>query len=268
MRALPLYVYGIAAGDPAPVAEAVRAAGSVTGAPPVVQAVGSRLLILGAHDGSEILQTRRRMLAHARVLEAAMHAATVLPMRFGHVVEDLAELEARLAAHDDRIAARIAALRGQAEFGLRVSVPREAALAALLAGDPALVAWRDRLEGAGHGAHFERIDLGRHVAEALERRRTTAQRHLAAELPALCSDHVLKTPGEDVELLRAECLLPVERAGPLAARMEAAAAALGVAPGAEVSVRLVGPAPAFHFVDLALGSESAHRGDARDEAAA
>lgn len=256
-----LYLYGIADGDADEVREAIAEAGSVTPAPPEVRRAGRWLILVSPHDGSEILQTRRRMLAHTRVLERAMTRATVLPMRFGHVAEGAAALAGQLAAHDDRIAARISALRGRAEFGLRVSVPREPVLAAILDDDPRLAAQRDRLVGRGHAAHYEKIELGRRVAEALERRRTDAQHRLAAELSGLCESHVLKAPEEDVELLRAECLVPADRAGAVAARVEAAASALGLAGAQEVSVRLVGPVPPFHFVELSLAPEAAGGAD-------
>ncbi|MEO1678556.1 MAG: GvpL/GvpF family gas vesicle protein [Pseudomonadota bacterium] len=247
-----LYLYGLFRGSGPDLERALFEVKGATNGAPELRDLGIAAIIAGGHDGSEILQTRRRMLAHTRVLETAMAYGTVLPMRFGLVAEDMATLSAMLASHAEAIAARFDHLAGQVELGLRVSVPRAAALDAVLAAEPALAAARDRLMGRGAEGHFDRIELGRAVAEALERRRTRAQSALIRELAGAVTDHVLRAPEDDCELLRAECLVPAGAADDLAATVERAAAALDFAPGAEPAIRLVGPVPAFHFVDLAL----------------
>lgn len=256
----PIYLYGIADAPAERVAKSIEGHAGISGAPPLALVCGGHTVIVTPHDGSEILRTRRRMLAHTRVLEAATAEATVLPMRFGLVAECEEALAGLIEAHAPAIATQFARIAGHAEVGLRISFPREAALRALLAAEPAIAAERDRLAGRGAEAHFARIDLGRKVAEALERRRTAAQRRLLADLPAEAADHVLRAPESDVEVLRAECLLRNGGGDALAERMLDCARACGFAPGAEPEIRLVGPVPPFHFVDLALtppGAEAA-----------
>lgn len=247
-----LYLYGLAS-DPGPgLAAALEGVDGLGGERPALLGLGGRAVIASPHECGEILQTRRRMLTHTRVLEAAMSAATVLPMRFGLVASDMADVEAMIAEHAADIDTQLARIEGQVEIGLRIRFPREAALAALLAERPELAAERDRLRGCGAGAHFERIELGRRVAEGLDRRRTEAQRQLAARIAPLCTDHLLRIPEEDVEVLRAECLLPADAEPGFAAAVQAAVAPCAFAPGAEPAIRLVGPVPPYHFVDLVL----------------
>lgn len=224
----------------------------VTPGPVQAADAGPYRLIYGAHDGSDILPARRRMLAHTRVLEALMARTTVLPMRFGIVADDLAEAQRLVAAQTAAIAPQMERLGGHVEVGLRVAWPREAALAELLRADPALATERDRLMGRGAEAHFDRIALGRRVAEALDRRRTAAQHALLPAVRASCADHVLRAPEEDVEALRVECLVAEDGQDRLAAAVAEAAARLDFAPAAEPTVRVIGPVPPFHFVDLAL----------------
>jgi hypothetical protein len=247
-----LYLYGLASGHAPGLADTLEGVTGLGGERPVLLGLGGRAVIASPHECGEILQTRRRMLAHTRVLEAAMSAATVLPMRFGLVASDMADVEAMIAEHAVDIDTQLARIEGQVEIGLRIRFPREAALAALLADQPGLAAERDRLRGHGAGAHFERIELGRRVAEGLDRRRTEAQRQLAARIAPLCTDHVLRPPEEDVEVLRAECLLPADAEPGFAAAVQAAIAPCAFAPGAEAAIRLVGPVPPYHFVDLVL----------------
>jgi len=254
-----LYLYGLTAGTgrSGGVAEALRTVPGISGTPPILFELGGSGVIAEHHAGGEIPRTRRRMLAHTRVLEAALAVAPVLPMRFGLVAGSAEEVAALVAANSDRIDAQIARIDGYVELGLRVRFPREPALEALLADRPDLAAARDRLRGRGPEAHFDRIELGRQVAEALERRRTEAQHLLLSALAPLCADHVLRSPEEDVELLRAEILVDGESQPRLAADVERAARGTNFAPGAEPTVRLVGPVPPFHFVDLALGRPGA-----------
>jgi hypothetical protein len=245
------YLYALLPGD-APLPDGLSAIRGVTDGPVRATPAGPFRLIHADHDGGEILESRRRMLAHARVLEALTAETTPLPMRFGLVAGDADAAAARFAAMDDRIAAEFDRIAGRIEMGLRISWPRDAALARLLEVDPGLAAARDRLAGRGAEAHFDRIELGRRVAEALDRRRGAAQRDLLARIAPLCADHVLRAPEEDVEALRMECLVPRDAEESLAAAAETAAAEADFAPAADPVVRLVGPVAPFNFVRLAL----------------
>jgi hypothetical protein len=221
-------------------------------APVTLRRVGDVAVICSEHDGREIRRTRRQMRAHTQVLEHLVDSAPVLPMRFGLVAASLDEVEPLLVAANDRIAAEFARIDGQVEIGLRIAWPREAALAGLLEAEPALARARDALVGRGPDAHFERIELGRRVAEALERRRTSAQHGLLGRIAPQCTEHLLRAPESDVEALRLECLVPADRQGALAETAEAAAADVDFAGASEPEIRLIGPLPPFNFVELSL----------------
>ena len=246
-----LYLYGLM---PAACAGSVRQPGlhGLQDAPVTLRCVGDVAVICSEHDGREIRRTRRQMRAHTQVLEHLVDLAPVLPMRFGLVAASLDEVEPPLAAADDRIAAEFARIDGQVEVGLRIAWPREAALGRLLEAEPALARARDALLGRGADAHFERIELGRRVAEALDRRRTSAQHALVGRIAPRCTEHLLRVPESDVEVLRMECLVPSDRQGTLAEAAEAAAAEVDFAGASEPEIRLIGPLPPFNFVELSL----------------
>ncbi|MEM1428650.1 MAG: GvpL/GvpF family gas vesicle protein [Pseudomonadota bacterium] len=247
-----LYLYGFVRDPDADLSSALTGlAGATEGTPYPLDVCGKRVIV-GAHDGSEILQTRRRMLAHTRVLEAAMAVSPVMPMRFGLIAENGAALERLVAANGDEIDLQFEKIGARVEVGLRISFARDAALAAVVADDARIAEERRRLAGRGADAHFDRIELGRRVAETLDRRRTTAQHHVLEAISARCGRVILKPAEEDVEILRAECLLAADAMPELAATAEEAARSCAFAPGSEPQIRLVGPAPPFHFVDLRL----------------
>lgn len=243
-----IYLYGLL--EPGARAETADLTG-VTG-PVVFTDLGPAVLAHGAPAAPDILPKRRHLLAHARVLETLAWSGTVLPMRFGMTCS-LDEVAATVAAEAQAIATQFARLRGHVEYGIRIRLSREEALAAALVEIPALAAERDRLLSYRPG-HPAVADFGRRLAELLDRRRATAQRALLARLAPLLADHVLRVPDSDVEVLAIDALVPETAVAGLAEALDAAARAIDFAPGAEPEIRLVGPGPAYSFVRLTLGT--------------
>jgi hypothetical protein len=242
------YLHALARGD----AEALRAAladePGATGQPEVT-ALGGHLVIHAPATDGEVPTTRRRMLGHARVLERAMQVADVLPMRFGHIARDPVLLGSVLQAAAVEVQAEFARLSGRVEFGVRLSVPREAALAALVRTTPDL---QRRAALARNGGLTGQIEFGRHVAEALDRARADAQRRMIAALHPVTEAIQPGTPESDVQLLRAEVLLDRTAEADFVATVQAVAQAEADRLGCAADLRLVGPSPAYHFVRLAL----------------
>jgi len=209
-------------------------------------------VIASASSLDKIPRRRRTMLAHTRVLEAAMGHATVLPMRFGVLAESTPALALALEGRAAELDGLFARMAGACEFGLRISWPREHALAALVAESPDIRSRRDRLAQLGAAGHYERIAFGQHVAEQLDRRRKRAQDQTLALLREQARDHVLLAPEEDVETLRAAFLIDAEGEAAFLDAATAAARAFDFAPGAEPQIRFIGPAPIYNFVSLSI----------------
>ncbi len=250
-----IYLYGLLEpGHPADPA-ALAARDGVTG-PIVLTDLPTARLVHGTAGDEDILPRRRLLLAHARALEDLAAQGAVLPMRFG-MRADFAAIASVLSAQAAEVAAQFDAVRGCAEYGIRVSFPREAALAATVAQDPALAAAHARLAGRGAAGRMETAEFGRILAERLDRRRAAAQRDLLAVLAPDLAGHVLRAPEDDVQALAIDALVREDRAEGLASRIEALARGSAFAPGAEPQVRIVGPGPAYSFVRLTL--ETARR---------
>lgn len=255
-----IYLYALIE-DPAPgLTTAVQAIPGLQG-PLLLHSIGPWLLIWSDHDNAEILPKRRHLLAHTRVLKGILPFGTLLPARFGLVAEDMGAVERMILAKSTVLAAELARMRGCVELGIRIRFPRQAALEATLAEDAALARDRDRLARLGPEAHFALAEFGGRLADRLDRRRGAAQQALCRALVSHCRAHVLRKPEDDTEVLRAEFLLPADRQLAFLAAVEAAAASLGFAPGAEAEIRVVGPVPVYNFVRLSLAP------DASEEAA-
>lgn len=249
-----LYVYGLTKAAPnADVFANLLSLKAVDGAgPPETRMIGDRSVICSPHDGRDIPRRRRNMLAHTRVLESAMAAGPLLPMRFGVVAASNTALQATLQANADSIEQHFATVSGCVELGLRISWPREKAFAALVNAEPSLKLRHAELQRRGAAAHYDWIDFGRRVAEALDARRKLAERLLLSRLRPLARDFVLRAAEEDNEALRADFLIEAQNEHAFVSAAEAECALCDFAKGTLPTIRCVGPAPAYNFVNLSL----------------
>ncbi|MFW5654767.1 MAG: GvpL/GvpF family gas vesicle protein [Roseicyclus sp.] len=250
-----IYLYGLLASASPASCDAIRSLGGVTG-PVDVAVTDMGAIVFGRADAAEFAPKRRNLLAHAKVLEACQALGDLLPMRFGMTARDEAEIVRTLRLNRTEIESQFDRIRGHVEFGLKIAFPREAALQATIAADRALDMEYRRLGDMARPPHFATAEFGRRLAEALDRRRTDAQRRMLPELASLCRDHVLATPEEDVQVLNLHVLAPPEMGDTLARAAQAEAAASGFVPSVDAQVRLIGPEPPFHFVQVALSTSS------------
>lgn len=251
-----LYLLGFAEGDDRQVGVALGAIAAAPGierlgAPAGFTAHGVGVLAAST-AAVEIEPARRNLLAHGRALEAAMEVCTILPVRFGHILPSSDALAALVSAHADRILAQLARLGDRAEFGVRVTGSRVGALRALTAGDPSLAAEAQRLGNLGAAAYHRQIALGQRIDGLLADRRRRAEHALIERLAPFAEAHVLRPPEEDVQLIRAEFLVARSGRELFAERLAEAVQEIDFAPGYEPEVRLLGPAPPYHFVSLRL----------------
>lgn len=209
-------------------------------------------LICGPRDDADVMPRRRALLAHARVLEKAQSLGAVLPMRFGTVVPDLAIFSRHLEGAADAIVDQLQRLEHRAEYSLRISFDRAAALDAVLKANPTLAAEHARLLTHPTPPRFEIAEFGRRIAEALERRRSDAQRAFLSSASATISEHVLDLPRDDAEIAHIHILARPQDLDSIVTRCLEAAIRTGFAPTAEPDIRIIGPSPAFNFVSLEL----------------
>lgn len=239
---MPEYVYGIVeATAPAPPGNGVG------GAPVrVIGGDGAGALVSELSSG-ELRFSREDMMAHARVLEAALGGGTVLPMRFGIVMEP-EDVQARLlGAHRDDLRVQLERLAGKVEMNVRVLYEQDAMMRELVQSDRRIAALRARLQGLPEDAtYYDRIQLGELVAQALERKREgDAGELLGALSAASLAVEVLDASHERV-VLNASFLLGREQVRDFDDTLEALAATRA----GRMRFKCVGPLPPHSFVQL------------------
>jgi gas vesicle protein GvpL/GvpF len=239
---MPEYVYGIV--------EATAAAppgNGVGGAPVRVIGGDSAAALVSDLSSGELRLSREDMMAHARVLEAALAGGTVLPMRFGIVMEP-EEVQARLlGAHRDDLRVQLERLAGKVEMNVRVLYDQDAVMRELLQSDRRIAALRARLHGLPEDAtYYDRIQLGELVAEALERKREADAGELLGALSAASLAVETLDSAHERVVLNASFLLTREQVREFDDTLEALAATRA----GRMRFKCVGPLPPHSFVQL------------------
>jgi hypothetical protein len=198
--------------------------------------------------------SRRNLMAHSGVLQAAVTRACVLPMRFGVVMPDPDGVESDLLrAHEDVLLAQLEAFDTLVEVELKLLCEEEALLRAIVAERDDVAALHEHVRRRPADAtYYERIRLGELIAQAVDDRRGQLLQRVVARLEPLTVETSVNEVAHDQMLVNAAFL--VERAR--LAEVDAAVRELDVELGPGMTFRYVGPLPPYHFVETAAGTES------------
>lgn len=236
---MPWVVHGVLAAG-ALDSEALAAVGEAHGASAREVSHGPLTAVLTATDADELLPTRANLLRHTQVLEALLAHATVVPTRFGIVVDEPAEIAGGfLEPRREPLLAALERLSGRIELRLRGRYDQEAVLREILRTD------REARRLRGREDLDARIALGERIQQAIEafraRDRARALEHLG--------DHVVDardgTISEPMDAIALSLLVGRERRE----AMEAAVDRLGASWTGTVHLELVGPMPPFSFAE-------------------
>lgn len=201
------------------------------------------------------LSAAREVRAHWRVLEDASRDATVLPVRFGTVLDGADAVRKRLLAPNaDRLAALLEELEGKVQLTVKGEYVEDVLMREVVETSPAIAELRERLRDLPEAAgYYDRIRLGEMVAAEVARR---------AEADAAAARSRLQPLAVDV---REGARSSTETAFNLAFLVERdrldefgrVVAELGSDLGDRVALRFVGPQPPYNFADIELSGESA-----------
>jgi hypothetical protein len=194
--------------------------------------------------------SRQYTLAHELVIEKAMTLGTVLPVRFGTVAENeelirrklLSQRAADLEQHLQR-------MDGKVEMGVKVMWNAERIYADIVERNATIRVLRDRLAGLPpEETHYERIQLGKMVEDALTMRKGEDADWIVEKL----GPHALEVRRNDVYgetmVLNASLLIEAARE----AELDAAVQSIDHEFAGLVTIKYVGPLPPFNFVNLVI----------------
>src|SRR4051794_14577221 len=105
---------------------------------------GDLAAIVSDRPADDPKATRDQALAHARVLEAAVHDASVVPFRFGIICSDDEEVgNDLLQARHDEFAQLLETVEGRVQMVLKVTYEEEALLREILEAEPEIAQLRE-----------------------------------------------------------------------------------------------------------------------------
>lgn len=193
---------------------------------------------------------RQYTLAHEQVIEKAMENSTVLPVKFGTVAESENQIHRKLlvqrAADLEQL---LADMDGKIEMGVKVMWNTERVYADIVETNQTIRAIRDSLAGRPpEETHYERINLGKMVEDALAERKLETADWIVDELTPYAVDVKRNDVYGDTMVLNASFLIEKSREAELDEAVEAVDAKLK----GMVTMKYVGPLPPFNFVDLVI----------------
>lgn len=195
-------------------------------------------------SGQGVRSLRRDMKAHSAVLNRLCEQRTVLPVRFGFVVEsDQAVVARLLEPQADRLAAYLKRLEGTVEITLKATYVEEAILREIAERHPQLTA------GSGARAGYQgRIEVGRRIAAAIQACQEQDGQWLLDTLAPVVQEVRLGKVQSELMVLNASLLVAAAKLKSFDRVLEA----IHKEVGARMTFDCVGPLPPYSFVDLRL----------------
>jgi hypothetical protein len=240
----PTYVYGLVRADLVVPAELA----GLDGAPvELVAHEGLGALVSAAPTGRP-LGTREDLFAHERVVDTVAADVTVLPMRFGSVIERPAVVDELLAPHLAELDAALADLDGHVQYSVKGRYEREVVLRDVVVADPEIAELRERVHGVPEEASYQdRMRLGELVVGAIEERARREGGRMHEMLSAQAAASVARPSTDPEQVLDSAFLVPRDRLH----EFELAVDQLGTDLAGTVRFRLIGPVAPYDFVAAA-----------------
>jgi len=242
-----VYVYGVLSGaDLAGVS-----VGGVEGAEVrTVEHAGLGALV--STLSADALAAARELRAHWRVLEEASKGATVLPVRFGTVMEsDAAVRERLLEPNAERLTELLGELAGRVQLNVKGDYDEERLLRDVVRTSPQVGALRERVRTLSDAAgYYDRIRLGELVAAEVAARRQQDEGLMLARLEPVAVAARTEPVSSQTGAFNLAFLVESKEVD----QFSAAVGALRAELGERVELRYVGPLPPYSFAEADLGA--------------
>ena len=245
----PVYVYGVV---PAPELKDVLVKGVEDADVRGVR--HERLAALISELRSDELKAAREVRAHWRVVEEAARTATVLPARFGTVMESEDAVRRQLLAPNaERLTELFRTVAGRVQLNVKGEYDEAKLMRQVVADSPAVAAMRDRLRELPDAAgYYSRIRLGELVAAAVEERRAADTQLALATLAPLAADSREEQAAGPRTAFNLAFLVERKAEPEFTEAVDGLAAVLAE----RIAIRYVGPLPPYSFAQAELTPRS------------
>jgi hypothetical protein len=201
------------------------------------------------------LAAAREVRAHWRVLDEASKNATVLPVRFGTVLESDDDVRARLLEPNaDNLAALLEEIAGCVQLTVKGDYKEDALMREVVRRSPAVAELRERIRSLPDAAsYYDRIRLGELVAAEVAGRRSDDTRQALETLRPQAVAAKEEEPTHPNAAFNLAFLIEREKEPAFSKSVGDLADELGD----RVDLRYVGPLPPYSFAEADLSAGSA-----------
>ena len=240
------YVYGVVRGG----AIASVSADGVSGAP-VALVEGDAVSALVSDLPTRQLRVRRKDLQrHLDVIEEAFRATTILPCRFGTVLDSRESVRNDLlTVSRDELLTGLAQLDNRVQLNVRATYDQELLLRDIVAQRPEIARLREATRALGDAAYGEQLRLGELVATAVAERRDADSGRILEALSHAADEAAVDEPPPEAAL-KASFLVARDRLQAFDQALEDVAAA----EQPKLRFDVIGPLPPTAFASAALGA--------------
>ena len=250
MSEQPVYVYGVV---PASACRPISTRGVEAARVRILEHAGLGALVSDLR--ADTLAAGREVRAHWRVLDEASESCTVLPVRFGTVMEgEAAVREQLLARNAERLEPLLRELDGRVQLTLKGDYDEQQLMRDVVRESPAVARLREQLRSVPEEAsYYERIRLGELVAAQVGHRRAEDARIALATLEPLAVAAREEQVTHPDSAFNIAFLIDRDRQEAFNKGVRELADRLGE----RVALRYVGPLPPYSFADIELEQEAA-----------
>jgi hypothetical protein len=205
--------------------------------------------LVGDAPEEDAKATRDRALAHARVLEAAVVDAPVVPFKFGTIVpggDDRVNSDLLEARHDELVKF-LKKFEDHVQMTLKVNYREDAVLREIIEGEPELGQLREQTrQGDEQATRDARVRLGELISKALEQRRERDKADIFEHLKPVSIAAVDEAIEAEFMVLNAPFLVERGRIE----EFEEAVEHVAEERQQRMQFTLLGPMPVFNFLDV------------------
>jgi len=164
--------------------------------------------VVSDSPGGKLRPERKNLGAHNNVIKEVMKTSTILPVSFGVVADNEAELKKILKLNHDSFISQLEKLEGKVEMGLKINWDVENIFEFMVRKHRTLELFRDNIFLKPTGAtHEEKLELGRMFETVLNEDR---EKHTAAVqniLKDYCCEIKVNKPKDEKTVMKLACLV-------------------------------------------------------------
>ncbi len=199
--------------------------------------------------------SRENSLTHQKAIEEAMAGYATLPVRFATVAEDEDKVKRILEKEHDRFKNLLDSIKDKTELGLKAMFKEDVIYKNILEKYEDIRRLKEKVVpkyfGAPEKSHYQRMEIGKMVEEALQREKQIVRDDIISTLSPLAVE--FKTNDTYGELMIINAAFFVEKTKE--ADFDQQVQLLDEKYCQKVTFKYVGPLPPFNFVNISINTE-------------